>query len=102
MIKALQSDYERVKEIEDQLETINNSYVADCIKLYESKGFDSYSPRWQRKMTALAKKYADLISPLKEEHDELRELINEHAENERKQKYEEINDVENSSNSSDD
>ena len=51
-----------------------------------------YCGHWhlEKKIDKLAHKYALLLVPLKEEHDELRILINEKKEEERKKKYKDM------------
>ena len=81
------SDVERIKEIERQMQDIEEAYGKECADLYKQKGFDIYAPKWVNKIEKLAKKYAELLSPLKIEHDEIRERLNIEEEERRKKQY---------------
>ena len=80
-------DVERIKEIERQMQDIEEAYGKECADLYKQKGFDIYAPKWVNKIVKLAKKYAELLSPLKIEHDEIRERLNIEEEERRKKQY---------------
>ena len=86
----MEKDYERVKEIEYQMQKFEEAYAKECIEVYNQKGFDIYKSKWERKINKIAKKYADILSPLRVEHDFLREQLNEQEEIERKRKYTDI------------
>ena len=76
------TDEEKIALVEKEIEAIEMSYAEACVELTKEKGFDEYLPKWQKKIDKLAHKYALLLVPLKEEHDELRILINEKKEEE--------------------
>lgn len=84
------SDLERIKELEYQIDNIQAAYAKEISKIYNSKGFDLYAPKWDNKIKKCASKYADLILPLKMEHEELRLKVIEEDEIIRKKKYKDL------------
>ena len=80
-------DVERIKEIERQMQDIEEAYGKECADLYKQKGFDIYAPKWVNKIEKLAKKYAEQLSTIKIEHDEIRERLNIEEEERRKKQY---------------
>ncbi len=83
-------DVERIKEVEYQMQKLEEAYGKECAELYKQRGFDMYAPKWNKKIEKLAKKYADLLTPLKLEHDDLRIRLNTEEEIRRKAKYKDI------------
>ena len=80
-------ELERIREIEYEIKKLQEAYVDEGAVLSRQRGFDVNSPKWQKKISKLADKYADLIFPLSEEHEELRGIVNAEAEAVRKSKY---------------
>ena len=83
----MEQELERVREIEIQINHIQQACAEELAELYKKDGFDEYKPKWQRKISNIAKKYANLLAPLEIEHDELRDIINKKVEEQRKKKY---------------
>ena len=78
---------EKLAQIEKEIKNLEEGYAEECAELTKQKGFDEYLPKWQKKINQIADKYSRLLYPLMEEHEEVRVLVNEEAENERKKKY---------------
>lgn len=77
----------RIKEIEYQLSVVEDAYVKETKKLQDMEGFDIYSPKWKKKIRAVADKYAEIILNLQDEYNELREYLNKQEELKRKSKF---------------
>ncbi len=83
-------DLERLRYIEEQIDSVMRGYAKEAKLLSDSKGFDCYAPKWNKKLNALAKKYADICYPLKKEHDEIRIRLNAEDEEKRKNSYKNV------------
>ena len=83
----MEDDYQQLKFLQSRIELMQQEYAYEIAELTKKRGFDSYSEKWQGKMERIASKYADLILPLKEEHDELADKINKAEEEKRKSQY---------------
>ena len=83
----MEARLERLREIEKRVEQLEEAYAEELAELSKSRGFDVYEKKWDKKMEQLAQKYADLIYPLKSEHDELRAEVNKDAEMRRKKQF---------------
>jgi len=75
------------QNIEKEIEQYQNEYAEECVKLYNTEGYDSYKPKWQKKIESLAKKYADLILPLTKRHQQICDEIEVKLEEKRKSKF---------------
>lgn len=82
-------DVEKIKELEYQINKIQDAYGKDCAQLYKQPGFDIYSAKSKKKVDELATKYAKLLYPLQKEHSVIRERLNIEEEERRKKKYKE-------------
>jgi len=86
----METKLERARSLEEQIDNVEHAYAQECVNLYNQKGFDEYSPKWQKKISKLAGKYAEILLPLKAEHEELVELIAIEQEEIRKKKYKDV------------
>lgn len=76
-----------IKEIEEELESLEEGYANECAVLAKKPGFDSYANKWRKKIDVIAEKYAELMIPLRERHEELRREAIRIDEENRKKKY---------------
>ena len=76
-----------IENVEKEIKKIQEDYAKECVDLYNKKDFDYYKPKWQRKIDKIAGKYADLLIPLHDKHNELRKEANIREEEIRKSKY---------------
>ena len=81
------TDERRLEAIEKDLERLQKAYVEDFIEVTKQKGFDEYSPKWDKKLHAVARKYAKYMVPLKDEYNEICDRLDKKAEEERKKKF---------------
>lgn len=81
------TDEERMADIEKHMERLEKAYVDDFLKVTQEKGYDEYSEKWNKKLHAVARKYARYMVPLKEEYNAICDRLDQKAEEERKKKY---------------
>ena len=77
----------RVNQIKQEIDDYIKQYADECVVLFQTKGFDQYKAKWQKKIRKIADKYAEFIVPLKDEHNKLCEEIEIKQEEIRKSKY---------------
>ena len=81
------TDEEMLAQVEKEIEEAQKGYAEECALLFKQPGFDEYAKKWQKKIDKLADKYSRILYPLQQEHEELREKINDAEEEKRKSKY---------------
>ncbi len=81
------TDKQQHEEILEQLDALYEAYSKEVAKAFEKNGYDEYSPKCQRKLQAIADKYAEYIRPLQAQANELAEKISYEIEEERKKQY---------------
>ena len=81
------TDEERLERVKQEMDEAEKGYAEECVKLFNTKGYDEYSRKWQKKLDKIADKYSRIIYPLKEEYNELCDIINEAEEEKRKSQY---------------
>ncbi len=81
------TDRERLEEVEQDLNRLQKAWAQELAEMSKKRGFDMYAPKWEKKMQALANKYADLIYPLKAEQNRLADKLNDEEEAARRNKY---------------
>ena len=84
------TDEQRLEEIEKHMERLQQAYIDDYMEVTLQKGFDEYSPKWNKKLEKVAEKYVDYMAPLTEEYNAICDKLDKLAEAERKKKYKDV------------
>lgn len=79
-----------IKNVEQEITNAEEAFSKECVDVYKSEGYDDSLKKWQKKIDNIASKYAKIIAPLKDKHDELREKYNTLEEENRKKKYKDV------------
>lgn len=83
----MDQDLERLNELKQKIDFLNEQCGAEAGKICQEKGFDYDKRKWRLKLDKLLDKYADLLYPIVEEHDQLAAKLNEEAEKAQKAKF---------------